>query len=245
MNTVFKSIIIVASFWSWIATAGTPELMPAPVEKVFAPAGFDSNDNVEIVVTGHLPNLCHKSPQASATVEGMTVKVEIKALYYSEENPFCPEMVVPFVQKVSLGVMPEGDYRIVVNEKEADSVKTEMSVSAAAAASVDTHHYAYVEYIERDLQSRVVELKGYHLSDCFALDKIESFHNGKDVYSILPIMKKTSGFCPRKLVPFSYRFKVPVDLDRREVLLHVRTLNGNSVNAVFVRPEKPVPLSAQ
>ena len=51
-----------------LALSGIPEEKVIPIEHVYIPSGFDDNDNVEIVITGFLPNLCHKSPSAKVRV---------------------------------------------------------------------------------------------------------------------------------------------------------------------------------
>ena len=55
MKLVF---LLMISFLS--TQAATMELVP--VENVYTPRGFDSNDNAEIVITGYLPNLCYQNP---------------------------------------------------------------------------------------------------------------------------------------------------------------------------------------
>ena len=156
-----------------IASAGIPTQKVIPVTHVFVPSGFDSNDNSEIILTGFLPNLCHKTPKANAMVTGNKIDILLTSLYYDESNPFCPEMVVPFTETLELGVLDKGKYEITVN--------------------------------------------------------------GKSTYSILPKMKQVRSHCPMKLVPFEYEWKVPNDIDRNEVLLHVRTLEGRSRNTLFYR----------
>lgn len=227
-----SALIFIGLMATIFAHAGTPEERIVPVEDVFAPMGFDSNDNVEIVVSGYLPNLCHKNPKAKVKVEDKKIKVTLTSLYYEENNPYCPEMAVPFTETLSLGLLKAGEYKIVVNEKSETTASEELYVDNASRATVDSHTYAYVDYIEQTGSGKV-KLRGYHLSDCFELEKIAAFSNGKNVYSILPILKKVSNFCPRKMLPFSYEYTVPKDLNAKKVLLHVRTMNGNSVNSIF------------
>ena len=74
---------------------------------------------------------------------------------------------------------------------------------------------------------------GYNPSDCYELDKVTYVSNDKDTYSVLPRLKKVKEFCPVKLKSFTITWKVPRQLDAKNVLLHVRTLNGNSVNKII------------
>lgn len=218
------------------AFAGTPIEKLVPVDHVYVPNGFDSNDNVEVVVTGFLPNLCHKSPSASVKFEGKKVSIEMNGLYYHESNPFCPEMVVPFTKTVTLGVMDKGDYEITVNGKSPWEQKETIKVAESTSSAIDQFHYAYVNYINKeDTAEGTVELVGYNPSDCFELDSIEYVSNGKDAYSVLPKMKQVSEFCPMKMVPFKYEWKVPTEIQNEKVLLHVRAMDGNSVNTIYMK----------
>ena len=88
-----KNLMAVAVLLGSVAHAGTPVEKMIPVDHAFIPAGFDSNDSVEIVITGYLPNLCHKAPSAKVEITGTKVDVKMTSLYYQESNPFCPEMV--------------------------------------------------------------------------------------------------------------------------------------------------------
>ncbi len=228
---VIMTILVMAAQ----AQASVPVEKMVPVDHIFVPAGFDSNDTTEVVVSGFLPNLCHKNPTAKVEMDGKNINIKLSSLYYHESNPFCPEMVVPFVETVKLGLLDKGQYNITVNGKSQWELQEKVKIFESQSNSVDDHQYAYVDYIDKDQASGEVVLRGYNPSDCFELDKIEYRSNGKDTYSVLPIMKQVSGFCPMKMVPFSYQWRVPADLPAQKVLLHVRTLDGQSVNSVYMK----------
>ena len=181
-----------------------------------------------------VPNLCHKSPQSKVVVKDKVINIQIQALHqYDNNNLFCPEMIVPFVEIVDVGMLDKGNYKVVVNGHSPNSLKSELFVSESISNSVDEHVYANVDYIEKSEGSRMVNLIGYNPSDCFVFDKIEYVDNGKDVFSILPKMKQISDFCPMKMVPFNLEMEVPNNLKSDKVLLHVRVMNGKSVNSLF------------
>lgn len=220
-----------------LAMASTPVLTSVPIENVFVPAGFDSNDTVEVVVNGYLPNLCHKSPQSKVEIVGRKVNIKIEALRYEASNPFCPPVIVPFVETVSLGVMDKGLYDITVNGNSINSKKGELQVSESTSDAIDDHIYAAVEYVEKTASSRTVTLKGYNPSDCLELEEVKVVDNKKDTYAILPKMRQTNELCPMKMVPFEYTVEVPETLKRDKVLLHVRAMDGKSVNTLFYNKE--------
>ena len=215
-------------FMTTVAMAGTPVKVKVPVDALYIPAGFDSNDSVEVVITGYLPNLCHKNPMTSFKVDKNLISITVSALKYDKTNPFCPEMVVPFLKTVKLGVLNKGKYQIEVNGKNKDSLLIEETTLDAT----DNHVYAYVSYIDKSsLQDNNITLKAYNPSDCMQLDRVEIYDNGVNTYSVLPIMKQIREFCPMKMVPYEFNVKIPSNLKSKKVLLHVRSMDGNSVNS--------------
>lgn len=235
MKTSLRNLIVLATLFGTAgAMADTPFEKEVPVDHVYSPIGFDSNDSTEVVVEGFLPNLCHKSPKTKVEINGDTINIKLTSLYYDSTTYFCPEMIVPFTETVSLGLLDKGNYKIVVNGKTPYEATSKLKIAEATSDAIDEFTYAYVDYVEKAAPaSKTVKLKGYNPSDCFALEKIDYVSNGEDTYSILPKMKQIRDFCPMKMMPFEYEFKVPNELQRSKVLLHVRTMYGKSVNTVF------------
>lgn len=229
------TLTLIFSLFISAVHAGTPVETIVPIDEVFSPVGFDSNDNSEIVVSGWLPNLCHKSPKSTYSISGRTINITVSALKYDSSNPFCPEMIVPFVETIKVGILDKGKYDIVVNGKTPYEKQSKIKIDESSSNAVDDFIYANVHYIEQEIGNNVVTLKGYNPSDCFVLDDIKFVSNGINAYSVLPIMKKVRDFCPMKLVPFSYDIEVPQSLQHNKVLLHVRSMDGNSVNTLFIK----------
>ena len=231
MKTMHKTIMM--ALIGLCVSAGTPVEKLVPVNNIFSPEGFDSNDNVEVIIEGQLPNLCHRSPMKKVVVTDKTVDIKITALHYHDSNPYCPEMVVPFLEKVDLGILDKGNYAITVNGRSVYKKQGQIKVNESISDAVDESVYARVEYVEKSVGTRTVKLKGYNPSDCFVLDKVEILNNDKDVYSILPRMKQISEFCPMKMIPFEYEVELPNTLKKDKVLLHVRAMDGKSINTIF------------
>lgn len=205
-----------------------------PVDHVFTPAGFDSNDNTQIVVTGYLPSLCYKVPKSSVSFQDGKILVSVKANKNQLGMGFCADVIVPYVEYVNIGILDKGDYQIAVNENSRWEKKSKISIAEASSNSVDDNVYANVsEVVRMSESSRKVQLKGYNPSDCFELKEIAIIDNGIDTYSVLPKMKQIKEFCPKKMIPFVYEFVVPEKLEVDKVLLHVRVMDGRSVNAFF------------
>ena len=231
--------LLLTSVSASVALASTsPVVAPIPVTHVYSPLGFDSNDNVEVIVKGYLPNLCYRAPNTRSQVTANTIQIQVTALRPSE-NIMCAQIVVPFLESAQIGVLDKGDYGIFVNSTEANSRNSAIRIGEATSSAVDDNVYANVESVERVPGTRTVFLKGTNPADCYDLDQIKYVSNGKDTYSVLPVMKQVKPTCTAKAVVFSYKWDVPTDLGSIEQmpLLHVRVMNGKSVNVLFDETE--------
>ena len=226
-----KLIIYIAAFLfiSPFVGAHSLKVVKVPVESVFAPKGFDTNDDSEVIIEGYLPNLCYKSPRVMVVRSQYAVNIQVVALKNTDPSADCAQMRVPFLETASIGVLDRGKYNIFVNTIGLD----ELEVIESSSSAIDDYIYANVHNIEIDNHKGIARLKGYNPSDCFEFARFEYISNEKNVYSVLPIMKQVSDFCPKKEVPFSYEFEIPKGLKSDRVLLHVRSMNGKSVNKAF------------
>ena len=209
---------------------------PVPVNHVFSPAGFDSDDHSEVVITGYLPNLCYKAPMTKVEVHGKKVKLGVNALKVGKIGTYCPEMIVPFMHVVDIGVLDKGKYDVVVNENSEQQKLSKLIVSEAISDATEPEVFANVVNIERVGLGNKIVLKGYNPSDCFELKRVEIKDNGEDTYTILPYMKQVRDFCPKKEIPFEYEVMVPKKLKADRILLHVKIMDGKSVNSLFKNP---------
>ena len=128
MKTLILICVLGIGAFATVASAAVPEERRVPIERVYAPEIFESGEMVEISISGYLPNLCHKRPLVAASIEPGTIRVSVTSLYYSENNPFCPEMATPFLETLALGQLEPGQYRLVVNEGESSEINAYISV---------------------------------------------------------------------------------------------------------------------
>ena len=218
---------------SSIAFAATPIKTYVPIEKVYAPAGFHDHQESEVIISGYLPNLCHKSPTTEVEIVGGQIQISVKAMHYLPSNPMCAPVLVPFVESVDVGLLDKGLYEIVVNPNTPFERGAKLGVEDFASSAIGDAVFANVHQVENIGQDQTVLLKGYNPSDCYELDQISYIHNNDDTYSVYPKMRQVSAFCPQKMTPFSYEFRVPEDLRYPKVLLHVRAMDGRSVNYIY------------
>jgi hypothetical protein len=230
MKKQIALVTVFSAVFSFAQGAQSAQRVTVPVTQVFAPIGFDSNDSSEIVVAGYLPNLCYKVAHADTAVTGKSVKIEVTAL--KSDSELCLQMIIPFLEVATLGVLDKGDYAVTVNPG-FGAKTTELPVVESTSSAIDDYVYANVSSIERIHGTRRVLLKGENPSPCYELDGINAVSNGKDAYSVLPVLKQVSPMCPQVLIPFEYEFTVPTDLAVEKLLLHVRVMNGKSVNSLF------------
>ncbi|MCX6111297.1 MAG: hypothetical protein NTZ90_17005 [Proteobacteria bacterium] len=138
-------------FTAGIAMAAEgPRLVNAPVERVFVPFGFDDNDNVEVVLHGHFANTCYKIGPANAKVDEAAKTVTIEAQSYLYPGA-CTQALISFSQSIKLGVVKQGDYKIIV--KDAPQAKSALlKVAAAATGDADEVYYAPIDTIALNSQ---------------------------------------------------------------------------------------------
>lgn len=211
-----------------ISAFANVDIIPAPVKHVYLPSGFDSNDAVEVVVTGAFASACFSRNDVKVKVIEDTIEIKITSISH-EKLRSCPDMVVPFKEVVHIGNLQGGDYKVIVNNK----LEDQFSITEASSSSVDENIYAAVEYVEKKSKDEVV-LHGWRYSNCIDIDKVRVVSNNKDTLSILPVMKQLSSFCPMKGMPTQYAVKLDLSsMKIKEALLHVRTMDGKSINSIM------------
>lgn len=229
MKNVMKMVLTFLLSGSLYASI-VPTPLPANyLTHVYSPKGFDSNDNVEVVVEGLLPSLCYSAQKTHVVVKKGRVDIKVHADYRHRKGTGCAQMQIPFIETVSLGIMDKGSYEIFVNGKSLSEVKINENNSDA----IDDAVYANVDDIDKHESAGYVILKGYNPSDCFVLDEVVVISNKRDTYSLAPKMKQKSDFCPMKMVPFEINVEIPTELKRDKILLHVRSMDGKSVNSLY------------
>lgn len=230
MKRSFYLLITAAQLFAGFSLAANFTDVSINAIGIYAPDGFDANDFSEVVVSGLLPNSCYSRPVASAVIEQNQIKVKVKAT--KSDGRFCLQMVTPFVAVVSVGRLAPAQYEVLVNDTDAQ-LKSTLKVTDPGRVEIDNFVYAKVESVNRIEGSRMVTLKGTNPSDCVVLDSIKIVSNGVNTFSVLPVMRQLGWVCPQKPVPFEYQVAVPESLGDGEVLLHVRSMDGHSVNFLF------------
>lgn len=237
MRHLIHSAVVSLALLSDIAGADTaPTLLPAPVTKVFAPVGFDSNDDAEIVIHGHFPSWCYKLGPVTADVDMANRRIVVHPTSWFYRDGVCHEMQVPYVTSVKLGPLMPGEYTVEVTGM--DGQKAKLPIVATSDVNPDAYIYAPVDTVEwtKDrLGRQVIRLSGTppEVEDgCLVLVEPRLIHTD-DTFVVLPITTIDSdpGVCgDLDLDRFTYDVVVPESVRPGEYLLHVRALAGQSLN---------------
>ena len=217
-----------------------PKEVPAPVERVFVPTGFDSNDNIEVVIYGKFPNSCYKVGHANYSIDILKNEIEISLTAYEYKSGFCIQLITPYLESVKIGVLPVGEYNIKIKDTEFEDT---LMVAQSMVSSPDSFLYANISDVKLlNSQQHLVagkqeiELEGeypYTFHGCAVMERIEVIQIREDILEVLPIIKiiNEGPLCKRESNFFKKRAQVDRDLIGTS-LLHVRSASGSSLNRV-------------
>jgi hypothetical protein len=205
-------------------------LQEMSIHHVYIPMGYDDNDQIELSVSGSLPGLCYSAPRIEATREGNTVFIKAKAFF---KPGSCDIFPIAFFEKISLPPAPAGEYNIAFHSQGIKQEKT-LIVAKAENQRIDNFVYAPIDRLYEDEESREIVLVGEMNIDCMVFDKMELISNGMDAVSLLPVMKKIKNDCVEVKEKLIIRYELPYFPElKRGILVHVRAMNGNSINMLF------------
>lgn len=216
-----------------------PKIVDLEPTEIFIPVGFDDNDDVVAVVDGYLPDTCFRlrSPEMTVDAEKGKVMVQPKAMLFP--GP-CLDVTIPYTTVVRLGTVPKGTYTVATRK---GNVSDSLNVKQATKQQPDDYLYAPVESAQIEKlagnQLRAI-LSGRFTSNCLKLEEVRIANSGKTL-EVLPIMKQlekaeNGEACKKVEMPFEEKVMLP-EIKAGRHLLHVRTLNGHSVNEVFTQAE--------
>jgi len=227
-----KISILLITLISSVAMANFGEDLPTQVDvkpnRVYIPKGFDSNDQVQVVVEGYFPNGCYRPGQAVARVdqEANEIFVSTKAYLYSG---ICIQVIVNYSKVVDIGLLKEGTYKI-YNETD-KSLLSEITIESAKVSDPDDFNYAPVNQalLTKTNNETVLVLTGTFTNSCLSLDEVKASVY-KDSVVVQPIVKISNKNCKEGSFPYKYNGVVEDMKNPGRYLLHVRSINGKSFN---------------
>lgn len=204
---------------------------------VFAPIGFDDNDEAEVVVEGFLPGNCYKISSPEITIDTLAAKVEVRTMARFFDVP-CLEILVPFHYTAKLGLLPAGTYKVEVPGP-TETLRETLPVRQAVRPGPDDYPYAPVDSVEVNLDRvehhLVATVRGRFTNSCMRWAEAKVENHGKTV-NLLPILAIDAlDRCEPVETAYEQKVVLPDDIRWGRHLLHVRTLNGQAVNHIFFK----------
>ncbi len=194
--------------------------------KLYVPDGYDTNDLVELTMTGTLPDTCHRVPSYSFNLNENTFLVTAE-LNYIDLPEGCRKMAIPFLKTINLGFLKSGNYEIKFQDQ-----KISLVVKEAKGSLQDDYLYGNVTNIIEDVDSRVLKLIGTNPINCLSFEKLES--EIQDNLIVLRPKFVEQGVCEEKPTSFSLDYEVPfLENKARGILIHVRVMGGRSLSHLF------------
>ena len=226
-----QMMILCLSMMSLSAFAAGTEEVPLSVNHLFVVEnGFDSNDNVEVIIAGFLPDTCHKLGHTSAVVDRSSKKISIEATAYVEKGRSCLQVRTPFLESIPVGLLEAGRYHVELSDGSA--LAAYMQVDQSYTPSQDNELYAPVKSLQLSYDKSKLLLKGdypYVLDGCMRVREVKTYVSGQ-ILVVLPIVEfvRDDSLCENKA---EREFTIEVDIDPSlgfESLAYIRTASGRS-----------------
>ena len=250
MLTRFQALVFAtcALMCPFIVNAGgtletlQPALISITPDHIFAPMGFDDNDNAQVVLDGELSDTCHKLGPTSFKIDEANQRIYVQQQAYYYPGAWCAQVRVPYVQTLNLGLLRAGQYEIVTQREDGTLISASMlPVAAATTLSPDDHLYAPVTdvFLEKSLGTlegqdvfHTLFVSGSFNNSCMKFKEMKMIVRDNNVIEILPLveMDKTGG-CSQLVTEFNVGVSLK-SIPKGRHLIHIRSLNGQSINRV-------------
>jgi hypothetical protein len=217
-----------------------PRVVALQAEKLYVPNGFDSNDNVEVVVHGHLPSTCYKVQDVSVERDDATGTITVQPLVFRYRGP-CLQMLIPFTTPAKLGLLKPGKYTV-KQKRSGGATDATLTVRAAVTESPDDFLYAPVDNVklsalQEEAGAYKLTIEGnfpYMFVGCMRMQKVVTDVQG-EILVVQPVAEIVDGpECSDRRPDNSYSYETVVrGALTDELLVHVRSLNGESFNRHF------------
>jgi hypothetical protein len=241
-SLVFSSLLMLAFTASARAAKPmemfTPALVKVAPDHVYAPMGFDDNDNAQIVLDGELSDTCYKLGPTEFVVNPSNHTIVLKQQSYYYPGAWCDPVHIPYVQTVNLGILPAGKYQILVEQPNGSFLShAELPVALSTSLNPDDFLYAPVSntFLKPTLTeslSHELVLSGIFSTSCMHFKDVKLHVRSNQVIEVMPIVEMTKGACAQMTLPFEKTVSLE-NVPHGRYLLHIRVLNGQSINRVL------------
>lgn len=114
MKTLRQKLWFLCLLYPLMGGAGTAEFTHVKLTEIFIPAGLTPSEEIKIVISGYLPNLCEKRPIIEVVESFPEILIKVTTLRY-DGNEYCPQAINPFTEVINLGRLNEGLYTVHFN----------------------------------------------------------------------------------------------------------------------------------
>lgn len=243
MKVLFLFAPLILVFSSLPAGAQARTVIARP-QTIYAPGGFDSNDNAQLVLAGVFSGYCMKVGATHHQVDLKNFRIYISQQVGITGNCSELSMYLPYSTVVDLGTLPEGTYQVAAQEQNGQyTPMSQLKVVPARVPSAqgspsgsDERLYAPVRSLEfrggSADRTPVLTLKGVFTNTCLILDEARVIHSAPNLVEVLPLVSIRKQNCKSSATEFVLPVSLP-SLPANETLLHVRSMNGQSLNKVI------------
>lgn len=224
-------MITFVSFWISIASAQTePILLPTSFNAIYAPNGFDSNDNVQLIGEGLFPNTCYRPAPAKVSVDSDRKLISLTPMAY-QYNGMCLQVILPYERVIDIGILKAGTYT--VEQLPDHSILGSVQVSPALSENPDDFLYAPISqaFFKQRGSTSEVALSGDFLSECMSLREVKVTIEPKAIV-LQPIVQiEDRPRCQEGRFPFNKVVSID-NIPKGRYMLHVRSMNGKAINSL-------------
>ncbi len=243
MKAVFLIAVWIPLFFSPGSSAQTVLAIAKP-RTIYAPNGFDSNDNTQIILAGVLSGYCMKVGATQHQVDLQNFRIYVRQQISVTGNCSDLAMYLPYSTVIDLGPLPEGTYQVAAQDPSGQySPMTQLRIRPAtvplsrpSASGPDARLYAPVRSIEfwggSATQAPVLTLKGVLTNSCLSLDEAKVIYSAPNIAEVLPLVRLKKQDCKAVATEFVLPVSLPA-FPEGETLIHVRSMNGQSLNRVI------------
>ncbi len=228
---IFRLFILTFLFQSIASFANDkPTTVNVPLDRAYAPVGFDDNDRVQITVAGTFSNSCFRVQDSGVNVDEKQQTIHVWQTAYKYGGN-CLRMMVPFTQVVNVGLIAAGQYTVL--DKASGSEIGKVAVVTSTHPEADDYFYAPIHdaYLDAEVSGdKAVILVGEFSDACTEIDDVKVAYYPEAIV-VQPIARRSEGVCTLMKMPFIKK----VDLDpslKGTRLLHVRSMNGQAINKI-------------
>ncbi len=209
-----------------------------PLQGAYIPQGFDTNDTIEIMVTGKLRNSCARIGAEGTQLDESkrVISVTLSSYEYSGK---CLETEIPFFFPVYIGMLrTAGDYAVrdAVSQRVLGWVRVAKAPKSGSGVDDVVYPLLTDAFVLSAQGRRVLVLKGLLPADCVTLGETRLEVQPNVLVAVPSLVRTADRQCRRGTFPFTKTVELRRALPKGLFLLHVRSMGGRSIQKMISEP---------